>query len=160
MSYEMIEKFMKCSIPPSLKFIKSQNTHIAILYNKRTSTILSYAINQRISTRGIYYKNENQRISIHAEQSLFIKWSAVRKKIPKAVMRGKKIIISLRFNPNGVIGSSKICEACADLIKKKWNDSISSVVYVDERGVIQTVSLDVMCCLACKSSGDKRLRSA
>ena len=159
-TYEDIEERLGCRLPDAIKYVSANSPliqHVALLFNKRTKQILSYATNKRICDETNYVRDCRTRISVHAEQELLNKCGR-QMRIPKNQFRGQKTLISLRFNRSGQMGHSRVCLACAHMISKKCRDWISNIVYMDDSNNLREVSIDEMCCQAIPSSGDKRCR--
>ena len=158
---EEIEDAIGYELPNAVRYAclnDTQVVHAAMLVNERTGEILAHAINKRICSLDV---KVTSRLSIHAEQELFY---TLEEKVSKNLLaanqlRGKKTLISLRFDRNGHISHSKICSACAQIIRKKYDHFVNDVMYVDKNKQMSTISVVEMCEIATPSRGDKRIRN-
>ena len=146
-NYIKIEDLLGCKLPSLIKFFDPNGppyTHSALLLNDRTGEIIAYAVNKCICSR---LDDLSTRITVHAEQELLyaIDKQMKEKRIPKSRIRGKKTLVSLRFNRNGKISQSQVCRSCANMISNKYRGIINSISFCDENNILCNVSIDEMC---------------
>ena len=158
---EEIEEAIGYELPSAVRYAcltDTQVVHAAMLVNNRTGEILAHAINKRICSLDV---KVTSRLSVHAEQELFytLETKLAKNLLTTNQLRGKKTLISLRFDRNGNISHSKICSACAKIIEKKYSHFVNHVMYVDKNNKMSTISVAEMCEISTPSRGDKRIRN-
>ena len=152
--YEEIEDELGIQLPCALKYKDPSGVHAALLISDKTGEVLAYGVNKHICPKTM--PHGQSRYTIHAEQELLNNFMRRQHQI-KSKMRGAMTLLSVRFSPTGVCGSSKVCAACAQILSKKFGNLIRKVKYMD--GITKTwceSSVEQLCDIAVTSSGDKR----
>lgn len=154
--YEEIEDELGIQIPCALKYNDPLGIHAALLISDKTGEVLAYGINKHICSKTM--PHGQTRYTVHAEQELLNNFNRRQRQLKvKDKIRGAVTLLSMRFSPTGVCGSSKVCAACAQIVSKKFGNLIRKVKYMD--GLTKTwreVSVEQVCDIAVTSSGDKR----